>query len=202
MARKGTLRTNTSSRTTVNIRFKPDGDEIKTERPSGTKVSVTAESAPDSRGHSWYKISYGDTANDVGWVRDDVITLEPLSSASPETSASPLEANTRLYFETGERIIRVFEEDGQLRLNVYNKVSNKTHLNKVSAIRLPDVVSMPSGADISWHSYVSRQDEKVYIVRFVPLRQTELIISHALNGEVFVRTLGFSSRGTAYTQAN
>lgn len=193
MARAGTLKSNTRSRNTVNIRYEPDGETIKTERAAGTRVRVTAETGLRS-GYRWYKVGYGSSVEDVGWVREDVIMLDS------EASSPPLEDYTRLYFETRTQSIRIFLEAGTPRLNLYDKVSNKTLLSRANAIYLPRAVSAPTGSETSWRGYLAQQSGKVYIARFVPLQQTELIISQAAHGNVLSQERGFSSRGTEYTE--
>jgi hypothetical protein len=73
--RTGTLKSNDSSANSVNIRHAANGD-FKTSLPNGTQVSVIqASAAPDVNGFKWYKISYA-PANELGWVRDDVIVIK------------------------------------------------------------------------------------------------------------------------------
>lgn len=201
-----TLKTNSSAASRINIRYAPDGEEVKTDRPHGFgPVRVIAESSKDRNGYIWYKIIYSDdAANDIGWVREDVIDIESLDwkdelePEEGEASKISTDENTILFFETQERAIRVFNPQGKLRLNIYNKMFRKTQLHQVKAIGLPDIVCAPDGSKVRWQGYVAEQNNRVYIARFVPLQQVELIVSNAITGEVFSRAAGFGSKGIAY----
>lgn len=108
--------------------------------------------------------------------------------------------NTRLFFETNAMSVRVFQGSSRLHLNIFDKSSKKTQ--QVGAIRLPDAVNVPEGANVLWQSYVAEYDGKVYATRFVPLRhpspQAELVVSHASNGSLIFREPGFKIEGTVF----
>ncbi|MEM8809646.1 MAG: hypothetical protein AAGF01_26790 [Cyanobacteria bacterium P01_G01_bin.38] len=189
--RLGTLKVNGSDTTIpINIRWEPNG-ELKATRLHNTQVTVLGERPPDAQGHTWYKISYGNGPNDTGWVRNDVITLQqPISPSEPD--------NTQLYFETDARVVRVFIENNLLLMNLYNKSTQKNEARKITALRLPVVLSTQGETTSAWRTYVAHQDGLVYIVRYVPRAQTELIRSGALDGIVIDRENGFSAKGSAY----
>ncbi|PZO09724.1 MAG: hypothetical protein DCF25_21425 [Leptolyngbya foveolarum] len=194
--RTGTLKSNNSSITSVNIRHAADGN-WKTDLPQGTQVRVIqASAAPDSGGHTWYKISYG-TANELGWVRDDVIVIKDEPAGGGKELEVATEENTRLFFETPKRSFRVFQGSERLHLNIYDKSTRKTQ--QIGAICLPSAISAPEGADVPWQSYVAEQNGRVYVARFVPLKQIELVVSDADNWRIISKASGYGGRGSAYT---
>ncbi len=196
--RTGTLKSNDSSATSVNIRHAANGD-LKTSLPNGTQVSVIQSVAIDSKGFKWYKISYG-TAKETGWVREDVIGIKDRPKGREEKTEVATAENTRLFFETSVRSVRVFQGSERLHMNIHDKNSGKTQ--RVGAIRLPDAVNVPEGADAPWQSYVAEHDGKVFATRFVPLRhpspKAELVVSHASNGSFISREPGFKIEGTVF----
>lgn len=104
--------------------------------------------------------------------------------------------NTRLLFETDTRTVRIFQGSERLHLNIYENSSKKTE--QVGAIRLPDAVNVPEGADAPWQSYVVEEGGKVYVTRFVPLHQAEFVVSSAITGIFISRESVFRIEGTAY----
>lgn len=198
--RTGTLKSNDSSATSVNIRHAANGDVVKTSLPHGTQVSVIqASAAPDVNGFKWYKISYA-PANELGWVREDVIVIKDEPTGRPQETEVATEKKTWLFFETSARSVRVFQGSKRLHMNIHNKSSGQT--KQMEAIRLPDAVNVPGGSDARWQSYVAEQDGTVYAARFVPLSQpspqAELVISHASNGNFIDKEPGFKIEGAAY----
>lgn len=196
----GMLKSNGSSVPIVNIRHAANG-AIKTTLSIGTQVSVIKASAElDINGFKWYQISFG-IANELGWVREDLIDLKDEPKGREEKAEVATAENTRLFFETSARSVRVFQGSERLHMNIHDKSSGKTQ--QVGAIRLPDAVNVPKGADAPWQSYVAEHDGKVYATRFVPLRQpspqAELVVSHASNGSFISKEPGFKIEGTAYT---
>lgn len=183
----------------IRIRYEPNGATVKAKLVAGSKVNVIAESAPDSNEYTWHQVHYGEGENDIGWVRDDVITLDPPTTPEPPAEK---DKHVHLYFETDARTIRVFEQDKQLRMNVYHNSTRKMELSGVDAIYLPRAVSAPDGADVAWRSYLTQGHGKVYIARFLPSEQVELIISYATDGEILSKERGFKQDGSAYKQGN
>ena len=173
----GTLKTNDSRIREINIRHRPDRRDgrLVTRRNTGTK---------------------DDTDDGFGWVREDVIELD--TRQEPPTAT---DANTQLIFETdqeGIKIIRVFQGNGQLYINVHDKKLQENLLREEKAIYLPDVINVTEGAEVPWQSYIAEKDGKVYIARFIPRQKTELIISYAVSGEIISSESGVKSDGTAY----
>ncbi|NET30959.1 MAG: hypothetical protein F6K19_03005 [Cyanothece sp. SIO1E1] len=196
MQRTGTLKVNSAASREVNIRWHANG-ELKATKLPGTMVIMLAETAPGQDGFKWFKVSYGPNPDDIGWVREDVIDVQQ-SAPSPSPSPSPpvSDIDTQLLFETNTRVVRVFMDRGQLLINVYHKASNKNELSAVPATCMPAVDSQAP----PWKSYMARQDDKVYLVRFIPRAQTELMIGNAMDGSVLEQESGFGSKGTAYTK--
>ncbi|MEO0455766.1 MAG: hypothetical protein AAF152_04180 [Cyanobacteria bacterium P01_A01_bin.114] len=191
--RLGILKVNGSDTTVpINIRQEPNG-KVKATRPQSTQVNVLAAKPPDAQGYKWYKISYGSGPNDAGWVRQDVISLQ-------QPAAPPAPDLTQLYFETPSRVVRVFIDNNLLLMNLYNKSTKITELSQLTTLRLPVGISNSEETASAWRSYVAHKDGLVYIVRYVPLAQTELIRSGAIDGIVIDRENGFSSKGSAYTR--
>ncbi|MEO1403184.1 MAG: SH3 domain-containing protein [Cyanobacteria bacterium J06635_1] len=190
--RLGSLKVNGNDTTIpIKIRWQPNGEQVKTTRPHHTQVTVLGEKPVDVQGYTWYKISYGSGPNDTGWVRNDVITLQP-----PTAPSEP--DNTQLYFETDSRKVRVFIENNLLLMNVYNKSTQKNEATKITALRLPVVMSTQGETTSAWRTYIAHQDGLVYMVRYEPRARTELIRSGAVDGIVIDRESGFGGQGFAY----
>lgn len=201
VVRKGTLVSNSASHDRIKIRHEPNG-EVKLDKSAGIVVKVLAESLDNAR-RTWYKISYGNGANDIGWVLHEVITaitVEPTTGAPPtEAPTPPSDENTRLTFQTRDNkySIRVYEQNGELLMNVHDRVSKKTL--SIRKFCLPPDISTPEGSKIFWQIYGAEYNGKVFWTRFVPLYQSELIISRSLDGKKLFQEFGTGNKGTAYS---
>ena len=112
----------------------------------------------------------------------------PLSPDSSQAQAiAKAETFTLLRFETQHYLVRVFRENEQIYLNVYNKETGFTDQNQVPAV----VVSPDSEAD-KWHTYVNEQGDLEYRAKVNPEGQTELEIRIA-GGPPTVGESGFNA---------
>jgi hypothetical protein len=197
MERYGTLRSNTGNlNTPVNVRYQPSG-EVKLSLPAGTRVKILIEpAAPDQSGFKWFQIQYGPGINDSGWVRGDVIVVDPpippLPTPTPTTP--PIDANTYLFFETNTRLVRVFINRDQLCMNLYQKGSNTTELNAVPASRIP-VLDL---SNTQWYSYLAQWGTTTFVARCIPRAETELVLATAVDGSIIGRESGFAAKGIVY----
>jgi hypothetical protein len=181
----GVLKSNSSSTTIVNIRSGPStNNSVKRQGKSGDPVKVLEKTKPANDTRSWYKVKYGNGSDDIGWVREDVIQL---------VEKNPSDASTLLYFATDTKTVRVYTEQGQIFMNVYDNRSELTELNSAPAARVPRLE-----ATIKWNSFIAIKDRFAYSARFIPFGETELIISGRNDGVVTLRQNGFRSSGTEY----
>ena len=84
---------------------------------------------------------------------------------------STSESITLLRFETQHYLVRVFKEAGKTYLNVYNKETGYTDINRA----LAQVAPRESEQD-PWHTYVNQQGDLEYRARINREGQTELEI--------------------------
>jgi hypothetical protein len=190
----GVLKTNNPNNQNlpINIRSAPSiNATVKLTRPAGTRVTILEKNQPSGDRYAWYRIRYGEGNNDHGWVREDVINILPQSNPSP--------SDTRLFFETQSRQIRVYGAE-QAYMNVYVKATGSNDLLRATAVRIPRV----SDAE-RWISYIAFKDRTVYQVRFVPLTQTqsgdaELIIGDSNTGRISLQERGFGIQGSEYNR--
>jgi hypothetical protein len=187
--KQGVLKSNDSSNSTVPVRIRStpsteNQSNIKLTKPPGTKVTILEQKS--SEGRTWYKVSYGTQATDVGWVREDVIQILP--------DQNPTDENTRLYFETDKKLVRVYQEGASVYMNVYNKLANKTDISHVPATKLPKDSK-------GWEGYLATKDGRTYQASFIRRGTTQLKITSSNNGENLEPTeIGFASKGIEYQQ--
>ncbi len=187
----GELKTNiTGGKGPTNIRSTPstkDGTNIISTQPLGTRVKILDKTSAEGR--TWYKVNYGTQQKNVGWVREDVITLLPNQNPTPNNE------ETRLYFETDKRLVRVYEESSKIYMNVYNKQTQKTEISGVVATKLSKDLKT------SWEGYLATQDGRTYQAFFINRGATQLIITSSDTGEnIEPIETGFASKGTEYQQ--
>jgi hypothetical protein len=124
-----------------------------------------------------------------GWVREDVIEI----SAAPKPNPNPLAKDTRVYFETNSRQVRVYEDGIALYMNVYNKQTSKTELNRAPTTKL--VPSQPT----LWETYLATQAGRTYQAKFERRGKTELQITNSNTGQTLEPAeSGFNSSGFEY----
>ncbi len=187
--KQGVLKSNDSSNSTVPVRIRStpsteNQSNIKLTKPPGTKVTILEQKS--SEGRTWYKVSYGTQATDVGWVREDVIQILP--------DQNPTDENTRLYFETDKKLVRVYQEGSSVYMNVYNKLADKTDISRVPATKLPKDSK-------GWEGYLATKDGRTYQASFIRRGATQLKITSSNNGENLEPTeIGFGSKGIEYQQ--
>ncbi|AFY36323.1 SH3 domain-containing protein [Calothrix sp. PCC 7507] len=181
----GELKSNVSGgKGPVKIRSTASVTATAVEKPLGTRVKILEKKQPGDD-HTWYKISYDSTK--IGWVRDDVIKLLP-----PQTPQTPAADDTRLYFETDKRQVRVYESNSNLYINVYNKKTEKTEISGVSATKLPKDLK-------GWEGYLAIKDGRTYRALFVRRAETQLQITNSSDAkEIEPRETGFAAKGTEY----
>jgi GW (Gly-Tryp) dipeptide domain len=184
---QGVLKSNDPSQPNVPVRIRStpstaNQSNIKLTKAPGTKVTVLDKISAEGR--TWYKVSYGPQATDIGWVREDVIKIIP--------NQNPSDAQTRVYFETDKRLVRVFEEGANVFMNVYNKISGKTELNRVPATKL-------ARDQKGWEGYLATKDGLTYQASFIRRGATQLRITSSNNGQNVEPTeVGFASKGVEY----
>ncbi len=180
----GELKNNKGGTSPVNIRSTPSITASAVQKPLGTCVKILDKKQPGD-GFTWYQVSYDSTK--IGWVRDDVIKLLP-----PQTPQTPAAEDTRLYFETDKRQVKVYESNSKLYINVYNKQANKTEILGVSATRLPKDLK-------GWEGYLAIKDGRTYRALFVRRGETQLQITNSSDAkEIEPRETGFAAKGTEY----
>ncbi|MEB3219687.1 MAG: SH3 domain-containing protein [Nostocales cyanobacterium 94392] len=185
IASDGILKTNNNTINTVNIRSGPSlNRRVIHEGKKGDKVKILDQTKPAGDTYAWYKVKFGSQPDDIGWVREDVIEL---------TYTNPSPASTLLLFATNSRTVRIYAEQGQIYMNVYDNRSEKTELYAVEAARLPQV-----DAQSKWKSYVAIKDNSAYYVRFIPFGEVDFIINNANNGNIILREKGFRASGSEY----
>ncbi len=188
--RIGVLKSNVPGSTSlVKIRTNPTLTDSYVSKPIGTRVTILVQTGADLDGHTWYQVQYdGDQS---GWVRDDVITILP---DTPTPTPNPTIADTLLYFETDLRQVRVFDSGSAILMNVYNKMTQKTEVNRVAATKLPIDASLQE-------SYLATQDGRTYQASFVRRGSTQLRITDSATGrDIEAIESGFGARGTEYQQ--
>ncbi len=182
---QGILKTNSSNATTVNIRSAPSLNRgVIHQGKKGDKVKIIDQTKPAGDTYAWYKVKFGSEADDIGWVREDVIEL---------TYTNPSPASTLLLFATNSRTVRIYSEEGQIYMNVYDNSAEKTELYAVEAARLPKV-----DAESKFKSYVAIKDNTAYYVRFIPFGEVDFIINNATNGNIDLQEKGFRASGSEY----
>jgi Bacterial SH3 domain len=183
----GELKSNVSGGTgPVNIRSTASTKaSVKVTRPLGTRVKVLEKTTAEGR--TWYKVSYGTPTTDVGWVREDVIKILPIEN--------PTEKDTRLYFETDKRQIRVYESGANVLMNVYNKQTQKTEISGVSTTKLA------KDPKSSTEAYLATKDGRTYQASFIRRGATQLKITSSDNAQnIEPPETGFGAKGTEYQQ--
>ncbi|OUL18958.1 hypothetical protein BV372_33860 [Nostoc sp. T09] len=183
----GVLKTNSTSTNVVNIRSAPvvkDGNVIR-QGKSGDRVKIIDKQKPSGDTRTWYKVQFGTQAKDVGWVREDVISVV---ASQPAPDKNPSETDTLVYFVTDTKTVRVYGK-GQAYINVYD---NKTEVtNRTPAAKLPK-----NETNQLWTTYIASKDGYTYQVRFIPGADTELTIIH--ENKVILQQKGFRADGTEY----
>jgi hypothetical protein len=91
-------------------------------------------------------------------------------SVSPQILAQ-VETTSLLQFETEHYMVRVFRQDDQTYLNVYNKETGLTDVNQVPAIRAP-----LDSDDDTWLTYMNQYGDLEYRAKVDPEGHTELEI--------------------------
>ena len=184
----GVLRTNSQTENRVNIRLGPSlNDDIITQGREGDKVEIFSKSQPAGDTYAWYQIKFGSGPSDIGWVREDVIRV------NLDSNSNPSDTDTRLRFKTDSKTVRVYEEDGQVYMNVYDNRSQVTDPKGIAVARIPQIYR-----DDESISYIAHQDRFAYYVRFIPFGEIDFIISDRNNGNVRLQEQGFSASGTEY----
>lgn len=99
-------------------------------------------------------------------------SMPPISSPSaPSMELAQAETTSLLQFETQHYMVRVFSQGEQPYLNVYNKETGLTDVNRVPAVRAPR-----EGEDDKWLTYVNDSGDLEYRAKVNPEGQTELEI--------------------------
>jgi hypothetical protein len=179
----GRLKSNVAGGTNpIKIRTKPSLSADFVSKAIGTEVRLLGETSIDSDGYTWHHVQFDSTK--TGWVREDVIEILPdVPTPPPDTS--------RLFFETDQRKVRVFEDGSAVLMNVYNKLADKTEVNRGAAAKLPP--------DAFSETYVSTQGGRSYHASFVRRGETQLrIVDSATGTDVAAIEKGFGARGTEY----
>jgi len=184
---EGTLKTNSTSTNVVNLRSAPlitEGNVIH-QGKSGDRVKVLDKQKPSGDTRTWYKVQFGTQANEVGWVREDVISVVP---NKPSPDKNPSETDTLVYFVTETKTVRVYGK-GQAYINVYDNKSETT--NSAPGAKLPK-----NETNNLWTTYIASKDGYTYQVRFIPGADTELTIIK--DNKVVLQQKGFRADGTEY----
>ena len=184
-ASEGVLTTNSNTINTVNIRSGPSlNRRVIQEGKKGDKVKILDRTKSAGDTYAWYKVKFGSQPDDIGWVREDVIDL---------TYTNPSSASTQLLFATNSRTVRIYAEEGQIYMNVYDNRAEKTELYAVEAARLPKL-----DAESKFKSYVAIKDNTAYYVRFIPFGEVDFIVNNANNGNIILKEKGFRASGSEY----
>ena len=184
-ASEGILKTNSDTINTVNIRSAPSlNRRVIHEGKKGDRVKILDQTKPAGDTHAWYKVKFGSEADDIGWVREDVIEIN---------YTNPSSASTLLLFATDTRTVRIYSEENQIYMNVYDNRAEKTELYAVEAARLPKV-----DAESKFKSYVAIKDNTAYYVRFIPFGEVDFIVNNATNGNIILKEKGFRASGSEY----
>lgn len=193
----------------VNVRetaeIPTDGsNNIVAKRIHNTEVFIRAEREADAQGYQWFWV-YEKDPDDLGWVREDVLleyVIPPNPSPSPGPSPGPNPSpapvpepptETHLRFETDRYVVRVLRVQTRLSMNIYNKTTQRTEILGVATVQLPQLA-----ADTNWQTYLAQQDDNVYVARFIPMANTELVMSDGVTGAVSYRQAGFRAEGVAF----
>jgi hypothetical protein len=184
-ASEGILKTNSSNATIVNIRSAPSlNRRVIHQGKKGDKVKILDQTKPAGDTYAWYKVKFGAEADDIGWVREDVIEIN---------YTNPSSASTLLLFATNSRTVRIYFEENQIYMNVYDNRAEKTELYAVEAARLPKV-----DAESKFKSYVAIKDNTAYYVRFIPFGEVDFNVNNATNGNIILKEKGFRASGSEY----
>ena len=184
-ASEGILKTNSDTINTVNIRSAPSlNRRVIHEGKKGDRVKILDQKKPAGDTYAWYKVKFGSEADDIGWVREDVIEIN---------YTNPSSASTLLLFATDTRTVRIYSEENQIYMNVYDNRAEKTELYAVEAARLPKV-----DAESKFKSYVAIKDNTAYYVRFIPFGEVDFIVNNATNGNIILKEKGFRASGSEY----
>jgi Bacterial SH3 domain len=184
---EGTLKTNSTSTNVVNIRSAPLIKDVNVihQGKSGDRVKILDKQKPSGDTRTWYKVQFGKQANEVGWVREDVISVV---STQPSPDKNPSPADTLVFFVTDTKTVRVHGK-GQAYINVYDNKSETT--SSAPAAKLPKTET-----NNLWTTYIASKDGYTYQVRFIPGADTELTIIQ--NNKVVLQQKGFRADGTEY----
>lgn len=184
--KKGVLKSNdpNNPKLPVRIRSTPKvNNNVKLTKPAGTSVTILDQTQAGD-GFIWYKVSYGVQPDDVGWVRGDVVKLLP--------DQNPSDQDTRLFFETDKRLVRIYEEGTVVYMNVHNKVTEVTEVKRVSATKLPKDQK-------GWESYLASKDGRTYHAMFIRRGTTQLKITSSNDARNLEPIeIGFKADGTEY----
>ncbi|MBW4565884.1 MAG: SH3 domain-containing protein [Mojavia pulchra JT2-VF2] len=184
---EGILKSNSTNTNVVNIRSAPlikEGNVVHKGK-SGDRVKILDKNKPSGDKHNWYKVQFGKQQSDVGWVREDVITVVAKPS-SPDKN--PSETQTLLYFVTDSKTVRIYNQ-GQVYINVYDNKSEVTE-------RAPAAKLLNNDPKNIWTTYVAIKDGYTYQVRFIPGAETELTIIY--NNKIILQQKGFRADGSEY----
>lgn len=179
----GVLRT----RSSVNIRSGPSlNDSVIHQGKDGDTVEIFSRSKLPGDTYTWYQVKFGSGQNDIGWVREDLIEVN-LSNPNPP------DASTRLFFVTESKTVRIYEDNEQVYMNVYDNQSQITDPNRISIAKIPQIYR-----DDESISYIALQDRFSYYVRFIPFGEVDFIISDRNNANVRLQEKGFRANGSEY----
>jgi len=178
----------------IKIHREPSLSSDFVSRPSKTQVTILDlnPTSVDAEGFVWYPVQYDGTQ--TGFVRDDVIEILPGSVPPPvpPPDVDPSPEQTRVYFETAHRQVRVYEDRSSIFMNVYNKQANVTEVNHVAAAKLP--ANLPFE-----ESYLTIQSGRSYQASFRRLGATHLRITESTTGQdIEPIESGFKAYGTEY----
>lgn len=101
----GTLQSNVAGDPNflVKVRTSPSLTASFVSVKPGTRVTVLPDTpVKDASGFTWYKVKYDQAANKVGWVRNDVITLDAAtkpSQPSPQAKYKLIVTATTTWFK-------------------------------------------------------------------------------------------------------
>lgn len=182
---QGILKTNSSTATKINIRSGPSlNRRVIHEGTKGDKVKILDQTKPAGDTYAWYKVKFGSEADDIGWVREDVIEL---------TYTNPSPASTLILFATETKTVRIYSEENQIYMNVYDNRAEKTELYAQATVRLAQTNSEDKSKN-----YVATKDNTAYNVKFIPFGEVDFIISNASNGSIILKEKGFRASGSEY----
>lgn len=111
----GILKSNTSDpKALVRIRTQPSVKADFVSKPAGTQVTVLPDTPVKKPNEdtgkifTWYKVKHGPNANDIGWVREDVIELKDIPPTDPNKGGTKakfkISAITDTYFKVAPEI--------------------------------------------------------------------------------------------------